>query len=256
MNNDLRRKLLLAGILVGFYISIWFCMYHRFNADIIMNHFNKSINKLVTDLDSMAILPLDMIKRKRRADTLPQLNQRICLGVDTTCLEAEFFVSGCDALTDNRNSGELVFEEFETVCDLFAGLWTRFPKREVQGYITNGDKIIVTAVGNSYCVAGPKPILFKDQYFIAWPKDIDHQIIHKGMIERPGTSFRYIPVRAMFHSHVVAGGISEMDFDVARKFPLLKHLVIERNKIISFNRYGIRHISRGNFRSMCELLHN
>ena len=146
------------------------------------------------------------------------------------------------------------YKEYEDICTLIVEIWNKYPNNEVQGYITNNGKMIVTSVGDTWQVTGPKPILFNDQYYLAWDKREKLIATYQGAIEYSGSRHIFIPIKAMFHTHVVSGTLSQEDQLVAKKYDKMRHLLFERNRISEYNVHGIKKIYKGNMINLCQLL--
>ncbi len=148
------------------------------------------------------------------------------------------------------------YREYEDICALMVDIWVDFPNNEVQGFITSNGKMIVTAIGDKWAVSGPKPILFNDQYYLAWDKQQDLTSSHKGSIDYSSSDHVFIPIKAMFHTHVISGSLSQKDQWVAQKFNKMKHLLFEHNRISEFDERGIRKVYKANIVQLCELIQN
>jgi hypothetical protein len=105
-------------------------------------------------------------------------------------------------------------------------------------------------------VKGPKPILFNEQYYLPWNKRQRLRTTHKGIIDHSASDYLFIPIKVMFHTHVVSGTISDQDLLIAKELNKIRHLVFERRKIIEFDGGGIKKIYKGDFMNLCELLFN
>lgn len=146
------------------------------------------------------------------------------------------------------------YREYEDFCSLIVDLWIDFPNNEVQGYITISGKMLITSVGSEWTVSGPKPIQYHNQIYIPWDKKNKLELLHEGSIDYSGSKHVFIPVKAMFHTHVVSGYLSEEDQMIANKFYMLRHLLFERSRISEFNKHGIVKTYRGNMFNLCHLL--
>ncbi len=130
------------------------------------------------------------------------------------------------------------FIEFESFCFGLKEIGIHYPLREIQGFISEDNRMIVTAVGSIYKVVGPRPIFYEGKYYLAWNKLISPSYQYTGIIEYEGSEYLFIPIKAMFHSHVIDGALSELDLKTARRLPNLKHLLIKKDQIIDFNEFG------------------
>ena len=130
------------------------------------------------------------------------------------------------------------FIEFKNVCEGLKQIETIFPLREIQGFISEDNRMIVTAVGTIYKVVGPKPIFYQGKYYLAWNKLISPTYNYAGTIQYKGSEYLFIPVKAMFHSHVIEGALSDMDLKTAKRLPKLRHLLIKKDQIVDFNEFG------------------
>ncbi len=130
------------------------------------------------------------------------------------------------------------FIEFESFCLGLKEIGIHYPLKEIQGFISEDNRMIVTAVGTIYKVVGPRPIFYEGKYYLAWNKLISPSYKYTGIIEYEGSEYLFIPVKAMFHSHVIDGDLSELDLKTARRLPKLKHLLIKKDQIVDFNEFG------------------
>lgn len=130
------------------------------------------------------------------------------------------------------------FIEFDNFCDGLKTIGNHYPLREIQGFISEDNRMIVTAVGTIYKVVGPRPILYEGKYYLAWNKLISPTHNYTGTIQYKGSEYLFIPVKAMFHSHVIEGALSEMDLKTAKRLPKLKHLLIKKDQVVDFNEFG------------------
>lgn len=147
-----------------------------------------------------------------------------------------------------------VFMEYRDICEFMIEIWSNYPDREVQGFITNQDKIIVTAIGNERSVQGPHPIIYQDQYYLAWPRKQPLIFYYEDIIDGGGSPYLFIPIRAMFHTHVISGSLSIQDQHVAANVKNLRHLVFEKNRVVEYNEKGVKKMVVGNFIKLCKFL--
>ena len=136
------------------------------------------------------------------------------------------------------------FKEYENLCEGLKEIAMEYPLREIQGFISEDNRMIVTAVGSIYKVIGPKPIFYEGKYYLAWNKLIKPSHSYSGVIQYKGSDYLFIPVKAMFHSHVIDGALSEMDLQTAKKLSRLRHLLIKNDRIIDFNEFGPKSIQK------------
>ena len=132
------------------------------------------------------------------------------------------------------------FKEYPNFCEGLKEMKVQYPLSEIQGFISEDNRMIVTAVGSIYKVIGPKPIFYEGKYYLAWNKSVKTLYHYTGVIQYKGSEYLFIPVKAMFHSHVVEGALSEMDLKTARNLSKLRHLLIKNERIMDFNEYGLK----------------
>ncbi|MEQ9218122.1 MAG: hypothetical protein RLO17_08770 [Cyclobacteriaceae bacterium] len=130
------------------------------------------------------------------------------------------------------------FIEYENLCEGLENIRAEYPFREIQGFISDDNSMILTAVGSIYKVVGPKPIFYEGKYYLAWNKLVKPSHSYSGVIQYKGSDYLFIPVKAMFHSHVIDGALSKMDLQTAKKLSRLRHLLIKNDQIIDFNEFG------------------
>lgn len=134
------------------------------------------------------------------------------------------------------------FIEYENLCEGLENIRAHYPFREIQGFISDDNSMILTAVGSIYKVVGPKPIFYEGKYYLAWNKLVKPSHSYSGVIQYKGSDYLFIPVKAMFHSHVIDGALSKMDLQTAKKLSRLRHLLIKNDQIIDFNEFGPKSI--------------
>ncbi|MEQ8335847.1 MAG: hypothetical protein RIA62_00795 [Cyclobacteriaceae bacterium] len=134
------------------------------------------------------------------------------------------------------------FIEYENLCEVLENIRAQYPFREIQGFISDDNSMILTAVGSIYKVVGPKPIFYEGKYYLAWNKLVKPSHSYSGVIQYKGSDYLFIPVKAMFHSHVIDGALSKMDLQTAKKLSRLRHLLIKNDQIIDFNEFGPKSI--------------
>ncbi|MCG8308704.1 MAG: hypothetical protein MI975_15025 [Cytophagales bacterium] len=149
-----------------------------------------------------------------------------------------------------------LYREYEDICLLVLDIWSAYPKNEVMGFIADNGNLIITSVGDTWRVSGPKPILFNDRYYLAWPKHAKLKSTYQGAIRYSGSDFIFLPVKAMFHTHVLSGALSPEDRLIAKRFDKIRHILIERTRISEFDGRGIKKVYNGNMLNLCELVHN
>lgn len=130
------------------------------------------------------------------------------------------------------------FIEFGDFCNGFHKITNTYTKQEVQGYISADNKMILTAIGKKYEVVGPKPIYYQGQYYLPWNKTYQTKYTYLASIQYNGSEHLFIPVKAMFHTHVAYGSISRADLETASKYPELSHLLIDHLRVRSFDGDG------------------
>jgi len=132
-------------------------------------------------------------------------------------------------------------KEYGDPCSGILALWSAYPMNEVQGYITLDSKMIITAIGSIWEVTGPRPIFYRDRYYFPWDKRQHLNESYEGTIDYPVSRHIFIPVRAMFHTHVLYGygKLSDEDLMNARDMRQMTHLLLERGRISAFDEEGI-----------------
>ncbi len=145
------------------------------------------------------------------------------------------------------------FIEYEDICDGLNEIAKLYPSREIQGFFSEDNRLIVTAVGSIHKVIGPKPINYEGKYYLPWKKTPDPQFTYQHTIDYSGSDYLFIPVKTMFHTHVIDGSLSRMDLQTAKKLPRLKHLLINNEQIVDFNQFGPQNIIK-NSEKICQLI--
>ncbi|XOV94565.1 MAG: hypothetical protein ACFHWX_07640 [Bacteroidota bacterium] len=135
------------------------------------------------------------------------------------------------------------FIEFNEICGGLDSIKKQYPFEEIQGFISEDNRMILTAIGSIYKVVGPKPIRYDGKYYLPWNKSISPRLRYVNTIDYPGGEYLFIPVKTMFHTHVIDGRLSRMDIQTAKRFPELNHLLIEKGQIVNFNHEGPRILS-------------
>ncbi|GEM_PF-3158261 len=119
------------------------------------------------------------------------------------------------------------------------GILELYPDREVQGVITLCGQIIITAIGSAFRVEGPRPIRFMNRYYIAWHNSIPLEREYYQVIEDGARDYVFIPIVAMFHTHVYSGSLSDQDLSNAAELDQIRHLLIDNRGFSEFNGLGI-----------------
>lgn len=130
-------------------------------------------------------------------------------------------------------------DEYGEVCHGIDRIWESYPLREVQGYITLGGKLIITGVGTRWKVTGPRPIFYQGSYYFPWDKRRPLRGTYVGVIDYSSSRHIFIPVRAMFHTHVVSSELSYRDLENACAMRAITHLLIERERMAVFDCGGV-----------------